>query len=67
MATASSLISIDEYLQTDYKPDVHFANGQLEERSVGKYDHGKIKGWIFQIFNLHAKAWDSDVTVEQRI
>jgi Uma2 family endonuclease len=67
MATAPTLSSIDEYLHTDYKPDVHFVNGELEERSVGKYDHGKIQGWIFQIFNLNAKAWHTDVTVEQRI
>jgi Uma2 family endonuclease len=67
MASAPTLISIDEYLHTDYKPDVHFVNGELEERNVGKYDHGKIQGWIFQIFNLNAAAWNTDVTVEQRI
>jgi Uma2 family endonuclease len=67
MASAPTLISIDEYLHTDYKPDVHFVNGELEERNVGKYDHGKIQGWIFQIFNLNSAAWNTDVTVEQRI
>jgi Uma2 family endonuclease len=67
MASAPTLISINEYLRTSYKPDVHFANGEIEERSVGKYDHGKIQGWIFQIFNLNSRLWNTDVTVEQRI
>jgi Uma2 family endonuclease len=67
MATAPVLLSIDEYLRTSYSPDADYVNGELEERNVGKYEHGKIQGWIFQIFNLNAKAWSTDVTVEQRI
>ena len=67
MTTAPALLSIEEYLRTSYKPDVHFVDGEIEERNVGKYDHGKIQGWIFQIFNLAAKEWATDVVVEQRI
>jgi Uma2 family endonuclease len=67
MATAPVVLSIEEYLRTRYKPDADYVDGEIEERNVGKYEHGKIQGWIFQIFNLNAKAWATDVTVEQRI
>lgn len=67
MATAPVLLSLEEYLRTSYKPDVDYLDGEIEERNVGKYEHGKIQGWIFQIFNLNAKDWATDVTVEQRI
>ena len=67
MATAPLPLSIDEYLNTSYKPDLDFNDGVLEERNVGTYDHGKIQGWLFQIFNMNAKAWRTDPVVEQRI
>lgn len=67
MATAPVSLSIDEYLRTSYKPDVDFINGELQERNVGEYEHGKIQGWIFQIFNINGKAWNTDPVIEQRI
>ena len=67
MATVPALISIHDYLHTSYKPDVDFIDGELRTRNLGEYEHGKIQGWIFQIFNLHAKEWATDAVVEQRI
>lgn len=67
MATAPLPLQIDEYLNTSYKPDVDYNDGVLEERNVGIYDHGKIQGWMFHIFTLHAKQWNTDPVVEQRI
>ena len=67
MATAPLPLSVDEYLHTSYKPDVDFVDGALEERNVGTYEHGKIQGWVFQIFNLNGKRWATDPVVEQRI
>ncbi|MES2391773.1 MAG: Uma2 family endonuclease [Acidobacteriota bacterium] len=67
MATAPPLLSIEEYLRTSYHPDADYIDGEIEERNVGEYEHGKIQGWIFQIFNLNAKAWKTDVIIEQRI
>jgi Uma2 family endonuclease len=67
MATTPALLSIDEYLQTSYKPDVDFVDGEIEERNMGQYDHGKIQGLIHFLFTLNAKAWKTDAIVEQRI
>jgi Uma2 family endonuclease len=67
MATTSALLSIDEYLRTSYKPDVDFVDGEIEERNVGKYEHGKIQSLIATLFTNHEDEWGTDAIVEQRI
>jgi Uma2 family endonuclease len=67
MATAPPLLSIDEYLHTSYKPDVHFVDGEIEERNVGEYDHGKIQTLIAVLFTNHEDEWATDAIVEQRM
>lgn len=67
MATAPSLLPIEEYLRTSYRPDVHFVDGEIEERSLGEYEHGKLQGLMFTVFSLNGKAWGTDPVVEQRI
>jgi Uma2 family endonuclease len=67
MATTPSLLSIDEYLQTGYHPDVHYVDGEIEERNLGQYDHGKIQAFIAYLFMQNAKAWNTDVITELRI
>ena len=67
MATAPLLLSMDEYLQTSYKPDFDFVDGVLEERNVGTYEHGKIQVLLSYVFTLNASAWGTDPVVEQRI
>ena len=67
METTSTLISLQEYLHASYKPDVDFVNGVLEGRNMGEYEHNKIQTLIAVLFNLNAKAWNTDAVVEQRI
>jgi Uma2 family endonuclease len=67
MATSPVLISIEEYLHTNYKPDVHFVDGEIEERNVGEYDHGKIQLLLGTIFSNNEDAWGTDAVTEQRI
>jgi Uma2 family endonuclease len=67
MAASLTMLSIDKYLHTSYHPDADYVDGEIEERNLGEYEHGKIQGWIFHIFTLHAKEWSTDPVVEQRI
>jgi Uma2 family endonuclease len=45
-----TLISIDEYMRTSYRPDCDFVDGEVLERNVGKRKHGyaqfEIGAWI---------------------
>jgi Uma2 family endonuclease len=61
------LISIEQYLQTSYSPDVDYVDGEIEERNLGEYDHGKIQGLIFHLFTQNEDVWGVDPVVEQRI
>jgi Uma2 family endonuclease len=56
MAT-STHISIFEYLNTAYDPDLEYVDGQLVERNVGKWEHARLLillgAWFFQ----HEEEW----------
>ena len=67
MATAPVLLSIDEYLRTSYRPDVHFVDGEIEERNVGESSHNRIQGLLYELFVQNRSAWHTDPQLEQRI
>jgi Uma2 family endonuclease len=62
----TSLLSIDEYLHTSYRPDVEFIDGELKERPVVMYVHGEIQSAISMWFGNHKKEWSVVVAVEAR-
>ena len=41
-----TLISVEEYLNTSYDPDVEFVDGVLVERNVGDEDHSNVQSNI---------------------
>jgi Uma2 family endonuclease len=67
MATASPLLSIEEYLRTSYKPDSDFVDGEIEERNLGEYEHARLQLLIGAFFAAHEKDWNIQGVVEQRI
>jgi Uma2 family endonuclease len=67
MATFPALLSIEEYLHTSYKPDVHFVDGEIEERNVGEHDHARTQTLITFLFASNEDAWGTETVVEQRI
>lgn len=40
--STQTLISVEEYLSTSYKPDVDYVDGHIEERHLGEKSHGKM-------------------------
>ena len=51
MAT-STMVPLEEYLHTDYKPDCEWVDGELKERSVGEGSHGNIQTFSSSILRL---------------
>jgi Uma2 family endonuclease len=43
MATAPGLMSMEEYLRTSYRPDVNYIHGEIEERSLGEFEHARLQ------------------------
>ena len=71
MATAnlsdlSNLISIEEYLNTSYRPDVDYVDGEIEERILGEFDHADLQTQISTILRNKQKDWGTRVVVETR-
>lgn len=52
MATAptSELVSVDEYLNSSYRPDVEYVDGHLVERSVPTYLHSLLQAILIAHF-----------------
>ncbi len=67
MATAPALLSMDEYLHTSYKPDVHFVEGHIEERNLGEFEHATFQSAIAGWFWPRRAEWSIHPVVEQRI
>lgn len=67
MATAPVLLSLEEYLRTSYEPDADFVDGFVEGRTLGEYEHSRTQTWLAYFFTLHAKDWNVNALVEQRI
>jgi Uma2 family endonuclease len=67
MATATTLLSIDEYLRTSYHPDCDFVDGEIEERNLGRREHARLQAVLTVWFGNNEKAWNVYSLVEQRI
>ena len=67
MATLPALMTMEQYLNTSYSPDVHFVLGETEERNVGEKDHARLQNMIGAWFVAREAVFDTDTTTELRI
>jgi Uma2 family endonuclease len=66
MASATQ-IPVDEYLRTSYRPDREYIDGELRERSVGKWEHARIQYLLAVWFGQHESLWNVIGSTEQRV
>jgi Uma2 family endonuclease len=66
MAT-ETLISVEQYLATVYRPDCDYVDGQVLERNMGEQDHSGVQGAIVGFFYQRRKKWNLRVLPEQRV
>ena len=66
MATASR-ISLQEYLETDYRPDREYVDGEIRERNVGKTEHARVQALLAAWFANHEQEWGILVGTEWRV
>ena len=70
MATAvhslPALLTLEEYLQTSYRPDRDFVDGVTEERNVGESEHSDVQAELIYWFRLHKQEWNIRVNGELR-
>lgn len=65
--SAGTLVSVEEYLATMYRPDCDYVDGALIERNVGRKDHSKLQGEVFVWFRQRGRELRLAAFPEQRI
>jgi len=62
-----SRVPVEVYLTSSYGPDAEYADGAIEERQMGEYDHSSWQHAIELWFAQHAKEWGIRVRPELRV
>jgi Uma2 family endonuclease len=60
-------IPVSDYLQTVYRPDREYVDGEVRERNVGKFEHARIQALLAIWFGRHEAEWSVMVVTEQRV
>ena len=63
----TTLVSVEEYLHTDYSPDCDYVDGVLEDRNVGQRKHAIAQTLIAAFLLQLRQAIGALVVVEQRV
>jgi len=66
MAT-KTLVTVEEYLTTVYRPDCDYVDGEVLERNLGEREHSYIQAALVSYFFARRKAWNLEVYPEQRV
>jgi Uma2 family endonuclease len=60
-------IPLTEYLQTTYRPDREYVDGEARVRNVGKWEHARVHWLLAAWFGAHEKEWDIIGSTGQRV
>jgi Uma2 family endonuclease len=66
MATGTT-VTPEEYLHTNYDPDMEYVDGQLVERSVGERRHSRTQTILIRVLSAREEDRGFEVFTEQRI
>jgi len=64
---ATTQVSLDEYLKTDYEPDCDYLDGELEERNVGEQEHSLTQAFFIKWLAKHEDDWKLEACPEIRM
>jgi Uma2 family endonuclease len=67
MKPATTLVSVEEYLNTSYDPDRDYVDGVLVERNVGEWDHSDLQSEIVTYLRSRYRGKGIRAVVEQRV
>ena len=65
--SSATLVSVQEYLATSFRPDRDYVDGEIQERNLGEREHGLLQAALTAWFFNNAKTWNIYAIVEQRI
>ena len=62
-----TLVSVEEYLHTSYRPDCDYVDGEVVERNLGELDHSDLQGEIITYFRTRLRKSRVFAYPEQRV
>ena len=65
--STKTAVSLSEYLNTSYRPDCDYLDGELLERNVGEWDHSRLQMLLSGYLFSRENQWAIVVVVEQRL
>jgi len=60
-------MSVEEYLDTTYRPDRDYVDGEIEERNLGEKEHAILQGALNFIFRVNRHEWGIEAHPELRV
>jgi Uma2 family endonuclease len=64
---SATQIPVSEYLDTVYRPDCEYIDGEVLERNAGKWSHARIQWLLAAWFGSHESVWNVIGSTEQRL
>jgi Uma2 family endonuclease len=61
------MVPLSEYLETGYRPDCEYIDGELRERQVGETDHSRLQMLVSRYLSNRETQWGIIVLPEQRV
>jgi Uma2 family endonuclease len=65
--SVATAVSVEEYLNTSYRPDRDYLEGELLERNVGEFDHSRLQMLLSRYLSNREEQWGIVVVPEQRV
>src|SRR5580693_8603432 len=65
--STSTLVPLAEYLNTSYRPDCDYLEGELLERNVGEWDHARLQMLLSNYLFIREMKLGILVVPEQRV
>lgn len=65
--TTITTVPLEAYLHSTYEPDAEYVDGEVQERSVGEYDHASWQAALLEYFTKHKRDWNIRVLAELRV
>lgn len=66
MATTVT-VPLSEYLETTYRPDCDWVEGEVRERNMGEQPHSAVQQFLSIVLGAKARRWGIRVLPEQRV
>jgi len=65
--SSTAHVPLNIYLETSFRPDREYLDGQIRERNVGRWEHGRIQALLAAWFGQNEEHWGVIGSVSQRV